>query len=97
MTSMLGWTPSLLGFGFFLVACTPHRLLAATSSFDHGHQIPTTEGARERSPLVRRDHRSHKSREGDLKHHTGSGCVQFCQGPSHYDRGGFLRFTPVYC
>jgi len=36
---------SRLGFGSFLTACTlPHRFLATTLSFDHGSQIPTTEG-----------------------------------------------------
>ena len=49
---------SLLGLGFFLTSCTPHRFLAATLSFDHGHQVPTIEGAGEFSLFVERGHRS---------------------------------------
>lgn len=35
---------SPLGFGFFLIPSTPHRLLAVTLRFDHDKQLQTTEG-----------------------------------------------------
>ena len=53
-----------------------HHLLAVTSSFDDGHELPAAEGARRRSLSFECEvHRSFEPCEGDLEHHTRKGCL----------------------
>ena len=64
----------VLGLGTFFAALV-HHLLAVTSSFDDGHELPATEGARRRTLSFERVHRSLEPCEGDLEHHTRKGCL----------------------
>jgi len=58
--------PSILGFA----TSTSHRLLATALTLVHGYQVPTTEGAGQRSLLTERGHRGHESRKGNIQYHT---------------------------
>ena len=83
------WAPvsSLPGFWFPFTACTPHRFLVATPSFDHGYQVPTTKGAGEYRLFVERGYRSLESRREDLERHTSQSRLCHRQRPSHHDQG----------
>jgi len=59
-------------------------------SFDHDHQFPTTEGARELRLLVERSHRCHGSRREDLEHHTSKGRLRHRRRPSRNNQGILL-------
>jgi len=80
---------NLSRFGFFRTAFTPHRRLAAASSFDHGYEDPTTERPRRRNLGVERRRRSLESHEGDRKRYTCQGRLWFRQCASRDDQGIF--------
>ena len=69
-------------------------LLAVTSSFDDGHELPATKGARRRTLSFERVHRSLEPCEGDLEHHTRKGCLWLGRRDLDDDQSTFL---PILC
>ena len=72
----------------------PHRLLPATSSFDDGHELPATEGARRCSLSFECAHRGFESCEGDLERHPRKGRFWLVRRDPDDDCGVFL---PIPC
>lgn len=77
--------PSVLGFGFSLIAFTRRHLPAATTTFDDGPKTSATERARRRFHDVERSHERSKYCERGIEHHSGKGCFWFSWRPSPYN------------
>ena len=69
------------------LSATP--FLTPTSSFNHGYEFPTNQGARRCSLVVEYGDNSPESRQGHLWYRTSSGRVWFCQRSSDNDQGAF--------